>query len=169
MIQRVGAGVRDYNIEYRVAGEAEWQVLADGTSTRRWAVVTGLTNGTRYQLRVAARNNVGTGPWSNLTAQRAGIATAPRDVRAVGGDGVIAMRWSAPKSDAGSPVTHYTVRYRADDASPWTTTTDSSWLPLRARIGGLDPDTAYDLQVAAVTARGTGVWSSRMMATTKPA
>lgn len=45
---------------------APWQSFSDGTSSSTGATVTGLTNGTGYDFRVAAVNAIGTGPWSNI-------------------------------------------------------------------------------------------------------
>lgn len=43
-----------------------WQTFTDGTSTATAATVTGLTNGSDYEFRVAAVNDVGQSSWSNI-------------------------------------------------------------------------------------------------------
>ena len=43
-----------------------WTTVNDGVSTARQFTVTGLTNGTRYFFRVAARNPAGLGSWSAI-------------------------------------------------------------------------------------------------------
>ena len=43
-----------------------WVTFPDGTSASTGATVTGLTNGTAYEFRVAAVNSEGQGDWSNI-------------------------------------------------------------------------------------------------------
>jgi Fibronectin type III domain len=64
-----GAAVTDYVIQ-RSAKSKRWITVRDGTSTARASVVTGLTNGTRYRFRVAARSAVGQGLWSTVVTAK---------------------------------------------------------------------------------------------------
>jgi uncharacterized delta-60 repeat protein len=59
-----GAVITDYVVEYSGDGGATWSTFADGTSASTTAVVTGLSKGTGYMLRVSAVNSAGTGPVS---------------------------------------------------------------------------------------------------------
>jgi hypothetical protein len=56
--------VTDYIVQYRRSTSATWVTLNDGVRTTRSATVTGLATGATYVFRVAAKNSVGTGPWS---------------------------------------------------------------------------------------------------------
>jgi subtilisin family serine protease len=60
-----GSNITDYVIQ-RSANGKPWTTVRDGVSTTRRSVVGGLTNGTSYRFRVAAKNAVGTGPWSAI-------------------------------------------------------------------------------------------------------
>lgn len=56
-----GGSVTDYLIEYKLSSAGSWSTFADGTSTTKKAIVTGLTNGSAYDFRVSAVNSQGSG------------------------------------------------------------------------------------------------------------
>ncbi|TLZ66884.1 MAG: hypothetical protein E6K12_05390 [Methanobacteriota archaeon] len=71
---------------------------------------TGRTNGVTYYYEVSAVNSVGEGPRSNeATATPVAPPSAPQGLSATGGDATVALAWSAPSSDGGSPVTNYKI------------------------------------------------------------
>ena len=59
-----GAAIDDYDVRYRPVGGG-WTELPDTVnSTVTSATITGLTNGTTYEVQVRAGNSAGDGPWS---------------------------------------------------------------------------------------------------------
>jgi len=60
------ASITDYVVQYAPANSSTWTTYNDGTSTATNATLMGLTNGTYYQLRVAAVNPVGQGNYATL-------------------------------------------------------------------------------------------------------
>lgn len=57
--------VRDYQIQYSLAGVNSWTTVSDGVSTATSGTATGLTAGTSYDFRVRATNyNTTAGAWS---------------------------------------------------------------------------------------------------------
>ena len=58
-----GSAVTDYVIQRSTDGRT-WRTVRDGVSTTPTRIVSGLTNGTQYRFRVAAKNDVGVGSWS---------------------------------------------------------------------------------------------------------
>lgn len=60
------SAITDYIVQYKVvsAGENSWTTFSDGRSTSTRAIITGLTNGTAYIFRVAARTYAGSGEYS---------------------------------------------------------------------------------------------------------
>ena len=69
-----GAGIIDYDIEYRKisdSGWTDWPHTDASTETE----ITGLTRNTAYQTRIRATNTHATGPWSTPTAEN----TTPDD------------------------------------------------------------------------------------------
>ena len=56
--------LNDYIIQYSSDSGSNWTTFSDGVSTGTSVTVTGLTNGTAYIFRVAAKNAALTGPYS---------------------------------------------------------------------------------------------------------
>ena len=107
-----GSPINDYDVRYRLFFGA-WTELADTRrSTATSATITGLRNGTAYQVQVRAGNSAGDGPWSeSATATPATVPSAPTALEVVGGDEQLEVSWTAP-SDNGSPILAYIVAWR---------------------------------------------------------
>lgn len=104
-----GSAITDYIIQRSPAGAGTWTTFTDGVGTSVAATVTGLTDGTSYDYRVAAINAVGTGAYS---------ATATGSTA------------SAPSYTIGSYGGNATKV--AVDATSWSTT----YTPLKVSPGG---------------------------------
>jgi Fibronectin type III domain len=74
----------------------------------------------------------------------------PTAVRATAQDQAAVLRWSAPRSDGGSPVTGYLITARPGDLSIRTTNV------LSYQVGNLRNGVGYRFTVAAITAVATG-------------
>ena len=74
-------------------------------------IVKGLTNGKSYTFEVTATNGIGTGPPSPVSnaVTPATVPGAPAIKTLTAGNGQVAVSFSAPKSDGGSPITGYVV------------------------------------------------------------
>ena len=139
---------------------------ASGTrvkSTATNATITGLTNGTAYEVQVRAGNSVGDGPWSaSASGTPVASASAPAAPSRPGltvGDGQLGVRWTAP-SDNGAAIDDYDVRYRTGGGS-WTELPDAvKSTATSATITGLTNGTAYEVQVRAGNSVGDGPWSA---------
>ncbi|MGA8211410.1 MAG: peroxidase family protein [Nocardioidaceae bacterium] len=149
-----------------LAGTAVVRTVTVGNVTS--AVVTGLTNGRTYSVRVQAVNAVGVSPWSaSRSVTPATTPSAPRGLRvargAAGGALTVSARWTAPASNGGSTVTAYRVsaqRYAANGTAvgaPRVTQVGAG-----ARSAGIRlPAGSYRLTVRAVNAVGQGTASPR--------
>lgn len=71
-----GAAITDYVVQYKLSTSGSWSTFSDGTSTNTTATVTGLTNGSLYNFRVAATNVNGTGDPSS-TANGTPVSATP--------------------------------------------------------------------------------------------
>jgi titin len=162
-----GSTVTDYTVQYRTAaGPGAWATFAHAASTTPAAVVTGLTNGTSYDFQVAAVNAGGTGSYSTTVTASPNVApAAPTALAGTAGDGQVALTWTAPIGNGGTPITDYTVQYRTSPAGSWATFADGTSTTASATVTGLTNTTAYDFQVAAANAAGTGAYSGTVAAT----
>jgi len=156
-----GSPITNYTI-WRGAtsgGESSLVTINDTTSY----LDTGLTNGQTYYYRVSANNSVGNGPNSTeVSATPITIPSAPLGLQALAGDAQVALTWSAPATDGGSPIIAYRI-YRG--TAPGTET-------LLAEIGnvlsyqdnGVTNGQTYYYTVKAVNAEGEGTASNEVTA-----
>jgi hypothetical protein len=80
--------------------------------------------------------------------------TAPRNVKARGGNDKINVTWKVPVSDGGSPITSYQIT-----TTPATTTTTVPASQFKATLTGLANGT-YTVTVKGVNANGAGAGAS---------
>ena len=102
-----GSGITGYVVTPIVGYYPLASVTFNSTATTQ--ILTGLTNGTTYRFKIAAKNANGTGPKSDVTnAVTVGAPVAPTGVSAVPGNGQATMTWTAPP-DNGSGIIGYVV------------------------------------------------------------
>lgn len=164
-----GSSIREYVVQYRVANTFNWKTIRTGTTLTR-ATVSGLQNGTAYIFEVAAVNSTGTGGFARTATPVtppgfATVAREPRGLSARSGNGETTLSWSAPSWDGGTPVTDYLVQYRQSGSSSWTTLRQAASNATTAKVIGLTNGVSHSFRVAAVNARGTGAFSSFVVAT----
>ena len=151
-----GAPVTGY--EYRFAagtavpGDTPWQ---SARLDLEWTV-TGLTNGQQYAFEVRARNRVGEGEARGALATPVARPGALASLTATAGDEEVALVWSAPADDGGSPVTGYGYRYAAGQAVPEDVTWRDAGTELTATVSGLENETRYAFEVRARNRVGPG-------------
>ncbi|MBT0774216.1 fibronectin type III domain-containing protein [Kineosporia sp. J2-2] len=156
-----GAAITDYSLQYRASGVSSWSTFTHTASTATQATVTGLSNGTAYDVRVAAVTSVGTGTYTaTATATPQTTPDTPTGLNLAGGNGTLDVTWSAPTGTGGSAITDYVVQYKLASASSWSTFTHDPSTTLKAKLTGLTNGSSYTVRVAAVNAQGTGAYST---------
>ncbi|MDE0676580.1 MAG: fibronectin type III domain-containing protein [Acidimicrobiaceae bacterium] len=175
-----GLAITQYIVGYRActatprdcSSDPTWGNWAERTygATSTAATITGLTNGTKYEARVRARNANGVGPWSDAadTIPLAAPST-PTGLAVELDDRQLVVSWNEPAAH-GSTITGYQVEHRNCTAtrkdctvSPkWNATWMSQTVAADATtttISSLTNDTAYQVRVRATSATGNSGWS----------
>ena len=157
-----GSAITGYNIRHSTDGTT-WTTTASVGASTLTRDITGLTNGTKYQVQVQATNHAGASGWSDTAkaAPRTVPATPAAPTLAAGHE-KLAVTWTAP-SNGGSAITGYKVRH-STDGTTWTTTAKLG-TSLSYDITGLTNGTEYQVQVQAVNTAGSGSWSDSTTAT----
>ncbi|RHA39234.1 fibronectin type III domain-containing protein [Cellulomonas rhizosphaerae] len=126
-----GAAISGYALEYRAKDPKKgtwgpWATRATSATTVK-VTLTGLTNGTSYQVRVSARSALGTGTASTAVSfVPATKPAAPRGVKATAtGSKKIKVAWTKSTTN-GSTISGYQVQYSTTGKSWKTLTTAKS-------------------------------------------
>ncbi|MBM3723432.1 MAG: hypothetical protein FJW50_03760, partial [Actinobacteria bacterium] len=151
-----GDGITKY--QYSLDGAA-WVDRASGT-TASPLVITGLTNGTAYSVRIRAVNASGNGTTSSaVSATPRGVPGAPTGASASAGEARATVSWSAPTSTGGSAITSYTAT--SSPGGQTCTTTSTSCV-----VTGLTGGVAHTFTVVATNAAGNSIASGATAAVT---
>ncbi len=161
-----GPSYTGFDVEYREKGATDWTDAAHSGTTHRHTI-SGLTNGTTYQVRVRAKINGNAGPWSNPVAEGTPMAppAAPVSLNVSPGDavrGTLDVFWTAPSDD----VTAYRVEGREAGSQNWLlwrVPETTSFTAYRLKEG-----TTYDVRVRALIDSMAGPWATAS-GTTRPA
>jgi len=138
-------------------------------------LLTGLSSGLLYNIKIALINAVGTGAYStginiatvgpldeptNLSVQYIEQLPAPTGLSYISKNSIITVRWSGVDDTNSIPLSGYTLNYKLIDAANWTNT---GLLYTTSGILGLTNCTGYLFEVAAVNNSGTvGLYSSTL-------
>ena len=171
-----GEGITGYTVQYKESAAADAAATTPNDPSTGWVEVdrgteadpptnaqriSGLTDGTGYDVRVRATNANGDGPWSDIAQGTPNVRPpakpAEPGVTVTGSPAELAVSWTAP-DDRGSPITAYQVAYGLPggmvaqhvDLTGTTTTTT---------ITGLQPGTTYRVNLRARNAAGWSEWS----------
>ena len=167
-----GSVITDYPLDYSSKGgvPGSWTRFDRSASSQTSSVVTGLTNGTAYVIRVSAGNAVGYSAASDysVSVTPATVPGSPTSVVAVSRNASLAVTWLAPTSTGGSAITDYLVKYSSNGGSTWTNFVHPVSIVPSLTVTGLANGTAYVIKVIAKNAVGISLPSANS-APAKPA
>lgn len=151
--------ITDYRVDYKLASSSTWLEFAHTAATTLARTVTGLTNSSAYDFRVAAVSAAGTGDYS-ATVTSTPVSAAPAQVTGVAvtpGNHTADVSWTAAASSAS-----YVVSHRLVGAGSWTDVADTaSPLALTGLTNG-----AREFRVAGVNSASVqGPWSDTVTVT----
>ena len=168
--------IDDYDLQYREGTTGTWTngpQRVSGTS----ATIAGLTAArTAYQVQVRATNADGAGAWSPPGRIRTtppppavGPPSPPRNLTAMAGDQAVALSWSRPADNGGTPIVRYEYRQQEGDGpvGAWQII-EADPPPTTHRVTGLTNGTSYTFQVRAVNTRHASPPSEPASATPEP-
>ena len=115
-----------------------------GSAVAAWAISGGKSGVTNSANTVFAEV-----PGFTVTAVQT-APSVPQNFTATSGNGQVALTWTAPADDGGSPVTGYEVS--SDGGSSWVTASSATGHTFTGLVNG----TAYTFHVRAVNAIGSG-------------
>ena len=156
-----GSALTGYKVQWKsgaqsFGGDPSREDITGVTPPRSY-VITGLTNGTEYTVRVIAVNAVGDGPPSDeATGTPARQPDVPSNVLA-SGNAELTVTWDAP-NDGGSAITGYTVQWKSGTQN-YNTTRQATVTTTTHTIPTLTNDTTYTLRVKATNAFGDSDWT----------
>ena len=90
------------------------------------AQITGLTNGTAYEVRVGASNPAGAGTSYGTVTATPNKSFKPRDVVVTDSNGSLEVSWSPPAAPS-SEIDSYDIQYRENGTETWSTDAGALW------------------------------------------
>ena len=158
-----GAAISNY--EYSTDNGSNWTTRSP-SSTSSPIVIPTLNNGTSYQVRIRAVNDVGSGTQSSAVTGTpvapSSTPGAPTISSITAGDTQLSVAFSAPSSDGGASITNYD--YSTDNGGIWVTpSTPATSSPLV--VTGLTNGTPYQIKIQARNSVGPGTASNAVTGT----
>ena len=151
-----GSAITGYTVQWKSGSQSFGDPSREHTSAASDTshLITGLTNGTEYTVRVIAVNAVGDGP-----------PDAPPNVQAGSGHQQLTVRWGEP-NDGGSAITEYRLQWKSGGQSFSSSRQRIIAAPSRTdTIPSLTNGTEYTVRVRATTALGDSDWSAEAKGT----
>ena len=152
-----GVAITNYLLQTSRDGGKTWETVLREPSTATTTTIPALVNGRSYTFRVAAVNDVGTGPFTAKSAVvvPATIPATPTALTVIRANNRATLSWGAPLSAGGSPIIDYALQWSPDGGATWKRYGHKPSTKTVATITGLPNSISLAFRVAAVNAVGT--------------
>ena len=163
-----GAAITGYKVEICPESSANvcnndayFSTVASNTGLVNSYVITGLTNGTLYAVRVSSVNDIGVGSFTYvnyryLLGRPSSTPIAPNQIYTTSGSRYIDLNWSGATAN-GYPILGYKVELTSDNGVTWSTVSANTFSSATSlRVNGLTNGVQYGFRVSAVSYAGVG-------------
>ena len=156
-----GANITGYKVEWKLSTVQSWTGASSATDNASPYTITGLGNGSSYDVRVTATNSAGDGPASTpMSGTPSTTPGAPAITGVTPGDGSLTVNWNAPAETGGATITGYRVEWKLSTTPSWEGASSATDNASPYPIMGLTNGSQHDVRVRAANMNGGGVWSS---------
>jgi hypothetical protein len=159
-VDQQNGNLTSYKIRYKTKGRSSKSLVAVANADVNEHTITGLDTGLMYQVRIAAQNQNGTGPFSEwvnveLPAEDQGneISPAPSELKVFAGYDSIHVSWLPPR-ESSVMIQGYSVGWGV--YVPDREKTNVGAEERQYTINGLKPNRDYVISVRAITRAGDG-------------
>lgn len=155
-----GCQISNYIVEKRDTSSTIWRTVSS-TVARTSIKVGHLTQGSEYQFRIAVENRYGKSHFVESEPVTAQYPFKPPDqpntVRVVNASkSFIAIAWSMPHSDGGSPIIGYHVECKDQSSILWTKLNKIPVTDTHFKVNNVDEGLVYEFRVCAENMAGIG-------------
>ncbi len=160
-----GSSITGFKIEKSIDGKS-WTASSSTSASALNATLSGLINGTTYEIRVTPIAGTGVGASSVILATPGAVPGTITGLSATAGDKKVTLSFTAPADSGGFNIDNYTVDMATSSGGPWATVIASSGSSItHIDVTSLKDGTTYFFRVSAVNQIGTGP-SSRAVSST---
>ena len=161
--------ITGFQVEKSVDGAA-WTAVQTASGTSLSSTLTGLVNGTTYEIRVTPISGAGLGASSVIIAAPGAAPDVVKTLSATAGDKKVTLNFATPANNGGYSVDYYSVQSATSANGPWTLIIPNTGSSLTTvSVGNLKNGTTYFFRVSAVNQIGSGQYSAVASATPQPA
>ena len=146
-----------------------WTTVTTTGNSATTATLSGLTNGTTYEIRLTPIAGAGSGASSVIVAAPGAAPSAVSKLAAAPGDKKVILTFTTPSNNGGFSIDYYTVQIANSSNGPWNVAIANTGSSLTTvTVPSLKNSTTYFFKIVAVNQIGTGPDSLVVSATPQP-
>ncbi|MGH9132022.1 MAG: fibronectin type III domain-containing protein [Acidimicrobiales bacterium] len=150
-----GSAITGYTIDAYDNATGALTTTATACATCTTATVTGLSNGTNYDVVIYANNAQGASYGAHANAVTPlGVPSAPTNAVATSANQNVSATWSAPTSNGGGPITGYEAQAYTSGGSIASSILSCNATCRSIAFNGVNDATSYEVVIVAMNAAG---------------